>query len=178
METAEITDIRQYLTFKLGDEIFAVDVAQVREILELATITKVPKTPEFMRGVINVRGSVVPVVDMRLKFGMSRGEETINSCIVVMEVSLDSETTVIGALVDSVQEVSEFAPDQIEPAPRLGTQMNVEFIKGIGKHDEDFVIILEIDRIFSTVELASVQDVGNGVMVEKASKKPEEAVAG
>ena len=178
MEKAEITDIRQYLTFKLGDEIFAVDVAQVREILELATITKVPKTPEFMRGVINVRGSVVPVVDMRLKFGMPGAEETINTCIVVMEVSLDSETTVIGALVDSVQEVSEFAPDQIEPTPRLGTHMNVEFIRGIGKQDEEFVMILDIDRIFSIEELASVQDVGNGVMVEKASKKPEEAVAG
>ncbi len=178
METAEITDIRQYLTFKLGDEIFAVDVAQVREILELVTITKVPKTPEFMRGVINVRGSVVPVVDMRLKFGMPGAEETINTCIVVMEVSLDTETTVIGALVDSVREVSEFAPDQIEPAPSLGTHMNVEFIKGIGKHDEDFVIILDIDRIFSTVELASVQDVGNEVMIDKASKEPEEAVAG
>ena len=178
METAEITDIRQYLTFKLWDEIFAVDVAQVREILEVATITKVPKTPEFMRGVINVRGSVVPVVDMRLKFAMPGAEETINTCIVVMEVSLDTETTVIGALVDSVQEVSEFAPDQIEPTPSLGTHMNVKFIKGIGKQDEEFVMILDIDKIFSTEELASVQDVGTGAMVEKASKEPEEAVVG
>lgn len=178
METAEITDIRQYLTFKLGDEVFAVDVAQVREILEFVSITKVPRTPEFMRGVINVRGSVVPVVDMRLKFGMPGAEETINTCIVVVEIILDSETTVLGALVDSVQEVSEFAPDQIEPTPTLGTHMNVDFIKGIGKQDEEFVMILDIDRIFSTAELATLDDVRGGVVVEEAPEKSEEALAG
>ena len=118
MAVSGISDTRQYLTFKLGEEVFAVDVAKVREILELTPITKVPKTPEFMRGVINVRGSVVPVVDMRLKFGMPRAKETINTCIVVMEVDMDGETSVIGALADSVQEVSEFQPEHIEPPPK------------------------------------------------------------
>jgi purine-binding chemotaxis protein CheW len=163
MAVATITETRQYLSFKLGDEIFAVDVAQVREILELIPITRVPKTPDFMRGVINVRGSVVPVVDMRLKFGMPVGEDTINTCIVVMEVGMEGETTVIGALADSVQEVSEFAPEEIEPAPKLGTLLNVEFIKGIGKHEEEFVIILDIDRIFSATELAEVTGAGETV---------------
>jgi len=160
MAVSGISDTRQYLTFKLDEEVFAVDVSQVREILELIPITKVPKTPEFMRGVINVRGSVVPVVDMRIKFGMPRGEETINTCVVVMEVEMDGETAVIGALADSVQEVSEFQPEHIEPPPKLGTQLNVEFIKGIGKQEEEFVIILDIDRIFSSGELQHVTSAG------------------
>jgi purine-binding chemotaxis protein CheW len=160
MAIAAINETRQYLSFKLGDEIFAVDVAQVREILELIPITRVPKTPDFMRGVINVRGSVVPVVDMRLKFGMTVGEDTINTCIVVMEVDVEGETTVLGALADSVQEVAEFSPEEIEPAPKLGTLLNVEFIRGIGKHGEEFVMILDIDRIFSATELAGVMEAG------------------
>jgi purine-binding chemotaxis protein CheW len=166
MAVAGITDTRQYLTFRLGEESFAVDVAQVREILELIPITRVPKTPEYMRGVINVRGSVVPVVDMRLKFGMPKGEDTINTCVIVLEVDLDGEATVIGALADAVNEVSELAPGQIEPAPRLGVRLNTEFVKGIGKHDEKFIIILDIDRIFSTDELVgiteSVPEASNG----------------
>jgi purine-binding chemotaxis protein CheW len=156
MAVAGINDTRQYLSFRLGEEVFAVDVAQVREILELMPITKVPRTPEFMRGVINVRGSVVPVVDMRLKFGLPAAEDTIDTCIVVMEVATDGETTVIGALADSVKEVAEFSAEQIEPAPKLGTMLKVEFIKGIAKHDEQFVIILDIDRIFSSAELAVI----------------------
>ena len=118
MSVIGITETTQYLTFKLGDEIFALDVAKVREILDFTTITRVPKTPKFMRGVINLRGSVVPVVDMRLKFDMSMTQKTVNTCIVVVEIALDNETTVLGALVDSVQEVFELEPDQIEAAPQ------------------------------------------------------------
>ncbi len=102
-----LEEVKQYLTFKLREEVFGVDVAQVREILDYIKITKVPQTPEFMRGVINLRGSVVPVVDMNIKFGMQRTEKTVNTCIVVVEVEMDGSTTVIGALVDSVQEVFE-----------------------------------------------------------------------
>jgi purine-binding chemotaxis protein CheW len=143
----------QYLTFNLGDEVFAVDVGKVREILEITNITKVPQTPEFMRGVINLRGSVVPVIDMRLKFGMSETERTVNTCIVVVEVKMDGETTVLGALADSVQEVIDMEPEQIEAAPHIGTHLNTDFIKGMGKHDGRFVMILDIDRIFSSDEL-------------------------
>ena len=158
MSVAEITETTQYLTFKLGDEIFALDVAKVREILDFTTITKVPRTPDFMRGVINLRGSVVPVVDMRLKFGMAMTEKTVNTCIVVVEVTFDSETTVLGALVDSVQEVFELEPGQIEPAPRIGTRLRTDFIRGMGKHDKGFIIILDIDKVFSSDELSIIQD--------------------
>ena len=120
-------------------------------------MTKVPKTPDYMRGVINLRGSVVPVLDMRLKFGMSVTEKTVNTCIIVVEVSFEGENTIIGALVDSVQEVFELEPDQIEPAPRIGTQLKTEFIKGMGKRDDRFIIMLDIDKVFSSEELSMAQ---------------------
>jgi purine-binding chemotaxis protein CheW len=112
-----------------------------------------------MRGVINLRGSVVPVIDMRLKFDMPRTEKTVNTCIIIAEVSLDGETVILGALADSVQEVLDFEPEQIEPAPRIGTKLRTEFIRGIGKRDNHFVMILDIDRIFSADELAVVEQV-------------------
>ncbi len=157
MSVLSITDTRQYLTFQLEEEVFGVDVSHVREILEFSTVTKVPKTPDYMRGVINLRGSVVPVLDMRLKFGMTMTEKTVNTCIIVVEVSFDGETTIIGALVDSVDEVFELEPDQIEPAPHIGMQLKTEFIKGMGKRDEKFIIILDIDKVFSSEELAAAQ---------------------
>jgi purine-binding chemotaxis protein CheW len=151
-----ITETTQYLSFKLGEEIFAVDVAQVREILDVIAITKVPQTPDFMQGVINLRGSVVPVMDMRLKFGMPPTERTVNTCIIVMEVTQDGETMVLGSLADSVQEVLDLDPDQIEPAPRIGTRLRSDFIKGMGKQNERFIIILDIDRIFTADELNDI----------------------
>ena len=161
MSVTGITETTQYLTFKLGDEIFALDVAKVREILDFTTVTKVPQTPDFMRGVINLRGSVVPVVDMRLKFGMSSTERTVNTCIVVVEVDLDGETIILGALADSVQEVIDLEPDQIEPAPKIGTKLRTDFIRGMGKNDSRFIMILDIDKVFSLDELSTVQDMSN-----------------
>jgi purine-binding chemotaxis protein CheW len=153
MGTTGITETTQYLTFKLGEEIFALEVAKVREILDFPTVTKVPNTPDFMRGVINLRGGVVPVIDLRLKFGFAQTEKTVNTCIIVVEVSLRGETTILGALSDSVQEVFDLEPDQIEPAPKIGTQLKSDFIKGIGKRKNNFIIILDIDKIFSADEL-------------------------
>ncbi len=153
MAVSKITEVRQYLTFKLGQEIFALDVGKVREILDYTSITKVPQTPDYMKGVINLRGSVVPVVDMRLKFNMPAQERTVNTCIIVVEISIDQEETVLGALVDSVQEVFELEPSQIEPPPRIGTGMNTDFILGMGKRDDSFVIILDIDKVFTTEEM-------------------------
>jgi len=157
MSVTDINEAVQYLTFKLADETFSLDVAKVREILELNTITKVPQTPDFMRGVINLRGSVVPVIDMRLKFGMTATEQTVNTCIIVAEVQMDDETIVLGALADSVQEVIEMEPEQIEAAPHIGTRLNTDFIKGMGKHDGRFIMILDIDKVFTSEELAKVQ---------------------
>jgi purine-binding chemotaxis protein CheW len=153
MSVTGITETTQYLTFKLDEEIFALDISKVREVLDFTTITKVPRTPDFMRGVINLRGSVVPVIDMRLKFGMPATEKTVNTCIIIVEISLDGETTVLGALADSVQEVMDLEPDQIEPAPKIGTKLKTDFIRGMGKRDTNFIMILDIDKVFTSDEL-------------------------
>ncbi|WP_028893649.1 chemotaxis protein CheW [Syntrophorhabdus aromaticivorans] len=160
MSVTGITEAAQYLTFKLEDEVFAVWVSKVREILDHTNITKVPRTPDFMRGVINLRGSVVPVVDLRLKFGMTKTEQLVNTCIIVIEIGLDDETTVLGALADSVQEVIELEPAQIEPPPKIGTRLKTEFIKGIGKRENEFIMILDIDKVFSMDELDMVTEAG------------------
>ena len=157
MSVAGITETVQYLTFKLADEVFSLDVAKVREILEFTAITKVPQTPDFMRGVINLRGSVVPVIDLRLNFGLTCTEQTVNTCIIVVEVNLDGEVIVLGALADSVQEVVEMEPGLIEPPPNIGTKLNTAFIKGMGKIDNAFVMILDIDKVFSCNDLALVK---------------------
>jgi purine-binding chemotaxis protein CheW len=157
MSVTDITDTRQYLTFKLADEVFAIEVSKVREVLDFTTITKIPRTPDFMSGVINLRGNVVPVVDLRLCFEMSKTEKTVNTCIVVMEMSIEGEATVIGALADSVEEVIDLEPEHIQPAPRMGTQIRTEFIKGMGTRDAQFIMILDIDRVFSAEELSAVR---------------------
>jgi purine-binding chemotaxis protein CheW len=156
---AETTNIEtnQYLTFKLEDEVFGLAIGKVREVLDFTTITKVPRTPEYMRGVINLRGSVVPVVDLHLKFGLAQTEKTVNTCIIIVEISMEGEITVLGALADSVQEVVELEPEQIEPAPKIGTKLNTEFIKGMGKREDQFIILLDIDKVFSNEELSVVQ---------------------
>ncbi len=156
-EQVSKTVLHQYLTLKLGEEMFAIDVSQVREILDVTTITKVPRAPAFMRGVINVRGSVVPVVDLRMKFDMDRTEQTVDTRIVVMEIALDGELTIIGTLADAVHNVMDIEPSGIEPPPKVGAKWNTAFIKGIGKQNDDFIIILNVDRIFSAEELAMVQ---------------------
>ena len=166
MSGAETAGTTQYLTYKLADEVFALDIGKVREVLDFTTVTKVPRTPEFMRGVINLRGSVVPVVDLRLKFGMPKTEKTVDTCVIITEVTVDNETTVLGALADSVQEVLDLEADHIEPAPKIGTRLRTEFIKGMGKHNGNFIIILDIDRVFSVEDLALVQDGQNEAVMQ------------
>jgi len=160
MSEAGLSEVTQYLTFELEDEVFALDIGKVREVLDFTTVTRVPQTPGFMRGVINLRGNVVPVVDMRLKFGMPMTEKTVNTCVIITEVDVDGETTVLGAMADSVQEVLDLEPGQIEPPPRIGTKLNTDFIKGMGKRDEQFIMILDIDKVFSVEELGAVQGGG------------------
>jgi purine-binding chemotaxis protein CheW len=116
-------------------------------------------TPDYLLGVINLRGQVVPVVDMRLKLGLPAVAETEDTCIIVVEVQIDGEPIVVGALSDAVREVLEIRADQIEPPPRLGTRLKTEFITGMGKVDEQFMILLNIDRIFNSEDLVFVQDV-------------------
>ncbi len=157
MAVPGISETRQYLTFILDGELFALDISKVREVLDYTKITRVPQMPEFMLGVINLRGSVVPVIDMRTKFGMNKIDRTVNTCIVIVEVTLDNDNVILGALVDSVQEVFELDPEQIEPPPKIGMRLKTEFIKGMGKKEEKFIIILDIDRVFSSEELIIMQ---------------------
>ena len=157
MVTAGPGQVSQYLTFRLGEEVFALEISQVREVLDYTQITRVPRMPAFMRGVINLRGSVVPVVDLRLKFGMTRTENSVNTCVIITEVTVDGDTTVLGALADSVQEVLDLDAEHIAPAPRIGTKLRTEFIKGMGKRGDEFIIILDVDKVFSADELSLVQ---------------------
>jgi purine-binding chemotaxis protein CheW len=156
MSVEAITETRQYLSFKLDEEEFALDISKVREVLDFTKITKVPQTPEFMKGVINLRGAVVPVVDLNKKFGIKDTEKTMNTRIIIGEVDIEGDHTVLGVLADSVHEVMELEPGHIEPAPKIGTRLNTEFLKGMGKRDEEFVMILDIDKVFSADDLAIV----------------------
>ena len=149
-----ITETAQYITFKLGDELFAINVGQVREVLELPQITNVPTAPPYMRGVVNVRGKAIPVVDLRLKFGLPPAKDTVNSRIVVMELELDGEPTVVGGIADSVHEVIELEPSQINPPPRIAMRWRTELIEGMGRRGEDFIIILNITEVFTSKEVA------------------------
>ena len=157
---SETMTVTQYLTFSLGAEVFAFDVAKVREVLELIPITKVPQAPVYMSGVVNVRGSVVPVIDLRRKLGMGVAERSVNTCIIVIEVPLDGGMTVLGALVDSVQEVVEFESSQIAPAPRIGTGVRIEFLNGIGKREDKFVLIMDIARVLSDEDFQMLAEAG------------------
>lgn len=156
MSAIGIMEMTQYLTFKLDQEIFALEITKVREVLDFTTVTRVPRTPEFMRGVINLRGSVVPVVDLRLKFGMTRTETTLSTCVIITEITVDGETTVIGVLTDSVQEVIDLDPDHVAPTPKIGTKLRTEFITGMGKQGDRFIILLDIDKVFSADEIAQI----------------------
>lgn len=146
----------QYLTFTLDKEQYAVDVAKVREVLEVPDLTKIPRMPSYMIGVINIRGHVVPVIDLRTKFGMERIEHTVRTSIVVTEIASQGELITIGCLADSVQEVVDITSDQIEDPPRIGTTVDTDFIAGVGKKDDRFIIILDVDRVFRDDELSAV----------------------
>jgi len=156
MEAAE-NILNQFLTFRLGDDVFAIDVLVAREIVDFAEVTHVPQTPDYMIGVINLRGAVVPVVDMRLKFGMPAAESTRDSCIIVMEVDVDGDILTVGALADSVQEVLDLVSSQIEPRPRIGSKLNTDYIKGMGSLGDKFIILLDINKIFTVDEIELVQ---------------------
>ena len=168
MSTEATSTTSQYLTFRLGDEIFALEIFKVREVLEYRSVTAVPRTPPFMKGVINLRGSVVPVVDLHTKFGTGSTEKTADTCIIIAEVDFDGETMQLGALADSVEEVFDMDSGQIEPPPRMGTHLDVDFIRGMGKKGEEFVIILDVDRVFSSVEMAAVIEGGQPVLESRA----------
>lgn len=152
-----IAEPGQFITFRLGDETFAITVSQVREILDLSEITKVPTAPPYMRGVVNVRGKATPVVDLRLKFGLPLIADTLNTRIVVLELEIDGETAVVGGLADSVEDVITLEPAQIDPPPKIASRWRSEFISGMGRIGEQFVMILDINAVFAREESAVFQ---------------------
>ena len=156
MSNNQISKTDSFLTFKIADELYAVSVSKVLSILELTKITKIPRTPEYIRGVINLRGMVLPVVDLRIRFGLPATEFSTNTCILVLELVLDEETVKLGGLVDSVQEVLEIEDKDVLPAPNFGQKFRSEFIEGMYKTDNTFVMILDIEKIFTEGELTAL----------------------
>lgn len=144
----------QYLAFTLNGEVFAIDILQIREIIEFGSLTEVPMMPPTVRGVINLRGAVVPVIDLSARFGRRCTEVGRRTCIVIVEISHDDETQTLGVLVDAVNEVMEITAAEIEPAPAFGARIRTDFIRGMGRVDGRFVIILDVGKVFSVGEIA------------------------
>ncbi|HQO23472.1 MAG TPA: chemotaxis protein CheW, partial [Spirochaetota bacterium] len=142
-------DGAQYLTFLLDSKLFAFDVLKTREVLSIVDITPIPGTPDYMTGVLNLRGSVVPVIDLRKKFGLRETAYTENTSIVIVEAASGSELVIVGALVDAVRGVRRFEENQLEPPPKVGMKLNLDLIYAIGKTEKDFVLILNVDKVLS-----------------------------
>jgi purine-binding chemotaxis protein CheW len=147
-----------YLTFKVGEEEFGTHVSQVLNILEMTRITEVPRTPDYIKGVINLRGTVLPIIDTRIKFGLPETEYTNNTCIVVMELDFNGETVHIGTIVDEVLSVVKIKQDQIDPPPDIGNKYQSEFIFGMAKVSEEFIMLLDMQKVLSSGEIAELAE--------------------
>lgn len=153
-------DVNQYLTFILGGETYGVSILVIKEILEYNEPTTVPMMPDFIRGVINLRGSVVPVVDLSLRLGKESTEVEKRTCVVIIEINHEDERMEIGVVVDAVNEVLDIAPENIESAPSFGAKIRTDFIRGMGKIDDKFVVLLNIDHVLSVDELSMLEQTG------------------
>lgn len=155
----EVIDQTQYLTFYLAGEEYAIGICQVKEIIEYDTITKVPGTPVSVRGVINLRGSVVPVLDLAMKFGLPESPITKRTCIVIVEVEMDGEQMVMGVVVDAMGQALELLPQDIEKPPTFGTRVRMDYLQGLGRVGKRFIPIFDINRVLSSTELLAVASV-------------------
>jgi len=175
--TAQETEVQQeeaqYLTFLLGKEMFAFNILGIKEIIEYGNLTSVPMMPEFIRGVINLRGAVVPVVDLSARFGRAASVVTRRSCIVIIEAESEGEKQDIGVMVDAVSEVLEIPASNIEPAPSFGVKIRADFISGMGRVKEKFVIILDTVRVLSVNEMAMLSEMSAGTEIVASHAKPE-----
>lgn len=158
MSTAKITETARYLTFRLGGELFAINVFKAREVLDLSHITRVPTAPGYLRGVVNVRGNAIPVVDLRSKFRLPITDDTLSTRIIVMELQIDGQSVVVGGLADAVHEVIELEPHEINEPPSLGLRWRTDLILGMGRREDRFTIILDIERVFSTEEVVALAE--------------------
>ena len=148
VETAESRALAQagkYLTFQLREEIFGLEILKVQEIIGMMPVTRVPKSPEYVRGVVNLRGKVIPVVDLRLKFGLASTEDTTRTCIIVVQLDVGGQALIMGIIVDEVSEVLDIAADQIAPPPSFGTEVHADFVLGMGKVGDKVVMLLDVD---------------------------------
>ena len=162
--------MNQYLTFYVAGEEYAVTILKVTEIIECVTLTHVPGTPPWIRGVLNLRGAVVPVVDLAVKFGLAPTELTRRTCVVMVELEHDNERLVLGVMADSVHQVVELTPDQIQPPPSFGPKVRVDCIQGMGGSNGDaFVVLLDIDRVLSSSEILAASLIDDEAPVEVAS---------
>ncbi|MFO7838406.1 MAG: chemotaxis protein CheW [Desulfosalsimonadaceae bacterium] len=146
----------KYLTFLLGDESYGLGILKVQEIIGMQSITRIPRTPEYVKGVINLRGKVIPVIDLRLRFNMEEAEVSRKTCIIVVQVSKEESSVTMGIVVDEVSEVLEISMEQIEPAPAFGTRVETSFVLGIAKTEDAVKILLDIDRIMTEGEMAGL----------------------
>lgn len=160
--TKGVADHMQYLTFYLGEEEYGIGILRVKEIIEYQVPTRIPVAPSCIRGVINVRGSVVPVLDLAVKFGIAPSPVTKRTCIVIVEVELDEQATVMGLVADAVSEVRELATQDIEPPPDFGTQVPIDYLQGMGKVGEKFALLLDVDRVLSVEDLETAAAVASG----------------
>ena len=147
----------KYLTFTLADEEYGIGILKIKEIIGMLPITSVPQTPEFVKGVINLRGKVIPVLDLRLRFGMDSISYTERTCIIVVEIEGKSGTVMIGVVVDSVSEVLNIKGEDIEDTPTFGTKLNTDYILGMAKMEGGVKILLDIDRVLSANEISTLQ---------------------
>ncbi len=159
--------VSQYLIFSLGKELFAVGTLRVREIIEYGNITNVPMMPDFIRGVINLRGSVVPVIDLNARFGRGRTEISRRTCVVILEVESDADTHVLGIVVDAVSAVRQIDSTNVEPAPSFGTRIRADFIDGMAKVNGNFVILLNLGKVLSVEEITLLQDVSGSPLPQE-----------
>jgi purine-binding chemotaxis protein CheW len=160
---AQAAEAQQFLTFTLGSEMFAVGTLSVKEIIEYGQLTEVPMMPDFIRGVINLRGAVVPVIDLGARFGRGETKITRRTCIVIIEVPSGEEKQDIGVVVDAVSEVLEIPSSEIEPPPAFGAKIRADFIQGMGKVDGKFVILLDVGKVLSVDEISTLASVAGGV---------------
>lgn len=171
MEKHTTYDINSFLIFKIGNEEFAANASKVQRILELQPITAMPKAHNYMKGVINLMGKVLPVIDARLKMGMDEKEPDSNTCIIVLEIVKGEKVVETGIIVDAVQSVIEIDEQEIKDPPGLGVEVNSEFINGMVEQDNKFIMLLDVDNVFSVDEVVSLQEAADTEIPENIEEK-------
>lgn len=162
----------KYLTFMLGEELYAVDILKVQEIIGMQSVIRMPKTPAYVRGMINLRDRVIPIIDLRLKFDMEHKEDTRRTCIIVLQVAINGRQVIIGAVVDEVSEVIDLSQNELQPAPSFGSALDTHMIIGIGRTKEKVIMLLDADTLLSTEEIFSLKEVARQATAQAQTKAP------